>query len=98
MGECRPLESHLSTEEATPKVLGNRLGMKWVCDPIGHFEACGGSLPKSISSTHVPWYAGTSSTKAFKAKSDRVSSTPGNRKVCRSPLKVLHAGILTQFL
>lgn len=33
--------------------------MKRVCDSIRHFEACGGSLPKSISNTHVPWYAGT---------------------------------------
>lgn len=39
----------------------------------------------------------TSSVEAFKAKSDTVLSAPGNRRVCRSALKVLHAGILTQF-
>lgn len=37
------------------------------------------------------------SVEALKAKSDIVLSAPGSQKECSSPLKVLCAGILTQF-
>lgn len=69
--------------------------MKRVSDFVRHLEARGGSLPKTISNTPVPGY--TCRAGAFKAKSDSLWSTPGNRKECRSPLKVLCAGVLTHF-
>lgn len=59
MGECWTLESHLRTVEATleAQCVGKQAVNEKVYDSIRHIEACGVSLPKSISNIHVPWYA-----------------------------------------